>query len=183
MGTDILNMPTLREPDEAVLIAELDRALHPLTKPPALVLALRQQLQDVMWDEVGVIRNAHTMQRGISGISDVSNELMDVGVASDNLAFNLTWHDWLNMRSLCDVSEVITQAGIARENSRGAHYRDDFPEAGNMKDSEYTVVKMEGEGIKVTRDPVQFTIVSLGQTVLPDQQRETVEWGEPTKMA
>ncbi len=174
MGADILNMPALREPDEAVLIAELDRALHPLNKKPSLVLPLRQRLQNVMWDEVGVIRNAYGMQRGLQGISDVSDELMDVGVASDNLAFNLTWHDWLNLRSLCDISEVITTAGLARENSRGAHHRDDFPESGAMKDSEYTVAQMDGEQLKVTRKPVQFTIVSPGQTILPESEPETL---------
>ena len=174
MGADIRNMPALREPDEAVLVAELDRALHPLNKKPDLVLPLRQRLQDVMWDEVGVIRNAYGMQRGLQGIGDVSDELMNVGVASDNLAFNLTWHDWLNLRSLCDISEVITKAGLARENSRGAHHRDDFPEPGEMKDSEYTVAQMDGEQITVTREPVQFTIVSPGQTILPESEPETL---------
>ncbi|MEE9333747.1 MAG: FAD-binding protein [Granulosicoccaceae bacterium] len=174
MGADIRNMPALREPDEAVLIAELDRAVHPLNKKPELVLPLRQRLQDVMWDEVGVMRNAYGMQRGLEGISAVSDELMDVGVASDNLAFNLTWHDWLNLRSLCDISEVITKAGLVRENSRGAHYRDDFPEPGEMKDSEFTVAQMDGESINVTREPVQFTVVSPGQTILPESEPETL---------
>ena len=174
MGSDIVSMPALREPDEEVLIAELDRALHPLSKTPALVLPLRQQLQNVMWDEVGVVRNAYGMQRGLEGITEVSNELMNVGVASDNLAFNLTWHDWLNLRSLCDISEVITKAGLARENSRGAHYRDDFPDAGEMKNSEYTVAQMDGDQIKVTRKPVQFTIVKPGQTILPDSEPDTL---------
>ncbi len=174
MGLDIVSMPALREPDEAILVAELDRALHPLSKTPALVLPLRQKLQNVMWDEVGVVRNAYGMQRGLEGITEVSNELMNVGVASDNLAFNLTWHDWLNLRSLCDISEVITKAGLARENSRGAHYRDDFPDAGEMKDSEYTVAQMDGAQIKVTRKPVQFTIVKPGQTILPDSEPDTL---------
>ena len=174
MGKDILDMPALREPDEAVLIAELDRALHPLNKKPELVLPLRQRLQDVMWDEVGVMRNAFGMQRGLEGIASVSSELMEVGVASDNLAFNLTWHDWLNLRSLCDISEVITKAGLARENSRGAHFREDFPTAGDMQDSEYTVAQLEGDNITVTLEPVQFTIVSPGQTILAESEPETL---------
>jgi len=174
MGKDIRNMPTLREPDEAVLVAELDRALHPLKHNPDLVLPLREQLQDIMWEEVGVVRNAYGMQRGLEGIARVSDALMDVGVASDNLAFNLTWHDWLNLRSLCDISEVITKAGMARNNSRGAHYRDDFPEPGAMKDSEYTVAQLSDEQITVSREPVQFTVVSPGQTILPDSEPETL---------
>jgi fumarate reductase flavoprotein subunit len=174
MGVDILNMPTLREPDEDILAAELERAIHPLKRKPDFVLPLREKLQDVMWDEVGVVRNAYGMQRGLEGIKEVSDELMDVGVAADNLAFNLTWHDWLNLRSLCDVSEVITKAAMARENSRGAHHRDDFPDSGQMKDSEYTLAQMNGEQVSVTCKPVEFTIVSPGNSILPEGEPETL---------
>jgi len=174
MARDIVNMPTLREPDENVLLAELDRALHPLSHKPDLVLPLRQQLQDVMWEDVGVMRNAHGMQRGLAGIAAVSDALLDVGVASDSLAFNLTWHDWLNLRSLCDISHVIAQAGIARENSRGAHFREDFPQAGDMQNSEYTRVQLHENQLKVTREPVKFTIVSPGNTILPESEPATL---------
>lgn len=174
MGQDIRSMPTLRDPDEAVLQAEIDRACHPLTKAPDLVLPLRKQLQDQMWDHVGVMRTAAGMQRGLEHISQVSDALMDVGVASDNLAFNLTWHDWLNLRSLCDISEVITKAGLARENSRGAHYREDFPEPGAMEDSDFTVTKLTSGEVEVTREPVQFTIVKPGETILPADAPETL---------
>lgn len=174
MAADIRNMSSLREPDEAVLEQELARAIHPLGKKPELILPLRKQLQELMWDEVGVMRTEVGMQRGLTGISDVSDALMDIGVADDNLAFNLTWHDWLNLRSLCDISEVITKAGIARENSRGAHYRIDFPDAGRMEDSEFTVAKLEGNNVKVTREPVQFTLVRPGETILPADAPDTL---------
>ncbi len=173
MGHDIRSMPALRDPDESVLASEVARAVHPLGRKPDLVLPLRKQLQDVMWEEVGVMRTAAGMKRGLSGIADVSDALMDVGVASDNLAFNLTWHDWLNLRSLCDVSEVITKAGIARENSRGAHYREDFPDDGGLENSDFTVATLSN-GVQVTREPVAFTIVKPGETVLPEGEPETL---------
>ncbi|MFK8077755.1 MAG: succinate dehydrogenase/fumarate reductase flavoprotein subunit, partial [Granulosicoccus sp.] len=159
---------------ENVLAAEFERAIHPLGRTPQLVLPLRRQLQDVMWDEVGVLRTEHGMHRGLAGIADVSESLMDVGVADDNLAFNLTWHDWLNLRSLCDISQVITKAGIARENSRGAHFRSDFPDSGKMEDSDFTVAKLDGDQVNVSREPVQFTIVRPGETILPDDAPDTL---------
>jgi len=174
MAADIRSMNCLREPDNAVLENELARAIHPLGRKPQLVLPLRKQLQDLMWDEVGVIRTQFGMQRGLVGIEEVSEALMDTGVASDNLAFNLTWHDWLNLRSLCDVSTVITKAGIERENSRGAHYRSDFPDAGRMEDSDFTVAKLEGEDVKVTREAVKFTLVRPGETLLPADAPDTL---------
>jgi fumarate reductase flavoprotein subunit len=174
MGADIRAMPSLRDPDETVLQSEFERATYPLQRKPDLVLPLRKQLQDLMWEDVGVMRTEAGMIRGLKGIAQVSDALMDVGVAADNLAFNLTWHDWLNLRSLCDVSEVITKAGIARENSRGAHFREDFPEAGAMEDSDFTVARMAGDQVDVTREPVQFTIVRPGETVLPEGAPETL---------
>ena len=174
MANDIRKMPALREPDESVLEAEFLRAIHPLGRKPQLVLPLRKQLQDVMWDEVGVLRTDVGMKRGLSGIAEVSEALMDVGVASDNLAFNLTWHDWLNLRSLCDISEVITKAGIARENSRGAHFRIDYPDSGKMEDSDYTVATLANDTVTVTREPVQFTIVRPGETILPADAPDTL---------
>ena len=174
MGADIRMMPCLRDPDEAVLAAELERAMYPLSRKPDLVLPLRKQLQDLMWEEVGVMRTQEGMQRGLVGIAAVSEALMDIGVAADNLAFNLTWHDWLNLRSLCDVSEVIAKAGIARENSRGAHFREDFPDTGAMEDSEFTMARVQNGTVEVSRAPVQFTIVRPGETILPTDAPETL---------
>jgi fumarate reductase flavoprotein subunit len=174
MGADICSMQTLREPDETVLQAEFERAIYPLSRKQDLILPLRKKLQEVMWDDVGVIRTEAGMKCGLTGIFEVSDALMDVGVANDNLAFNLTWHDWLNLRSLCDVSEVITKAGIARKNSRGAHFREDFPESGAMEYSDFTVARLSADAVEVTREPVQFTIVRPGKTVLPANAPETL---------
>ncbi len=174
MGADIRTIPSLRDPDEAVLAAEFERAIYPLTQKPELVLPLRKELQDLMWAEVGVIRTEAGMKRGLDGITHVSDALMDVGVDDANLAFNLTWHDWLNLRSLCDISEVIAKAGLARQNSRGAHFREDFPESGSMQDSEYTVARLQNDTVHVTNEPVQFTIVRPGETLLPDDAPETL---------
>ncbi|MDG1340989.1 MAG: FAD-binding protein [Paracoccaceae bacterium] len=173
MGRDVVGM-SLRDPDEDVLEAELARAIYPLSRTPDLVLPLRKQLQDLMWGDVGVMRTEAGLKRGREGIAAVSDALMDVGVDGSNLAFNLTWHDWLNLRSLCDISDVIAQAGIARENSRGAHFREDFPDPGAMEDSDFTVAQLKNGAVDVTREPVQFTIVRPGETVLPDGAPETL---------
>jgi len=174
MGADIRTMGALRDPCPEVLQAEIDRALHPLSRKPGLVQPMRHALQEAMWEDVGVMRNAPGMERGLTRIAGISSELMEVGVAGDDLAFNLTWHDWLNLRSLCDISEAITLAALARENSRGAHYREDFPETGDLDASYFTVVTQSGQALDVRRDPVQFTLVRPGETIMPDGAPETL---------
>ncbi|MCV3273053.1 L-aspartate oxidase [Roseobacter sinensis] len=174
MGADIRSMGALRDPDEDVLAAELARATRPLGRAADLVQPLRNRLQEAMWEDVGVMRTAAGMRRGLERVAAIRDELMQVGVAADNLAFNLTWHDWLNMASLCDVSEVIAKAGLARENSRGAHYREDFPDAGAMEESYFTVARQQGNDVSVTREAVDFSIVRPGETILPEGEPETL---------
>lgn len=174
MAADIRTMGALREPDETMLEAEIARAGYPLSQAPAPIHPLRTELQDVMWEDAGVIRSEVGMNRALRGIADVKARLMGTGVAGDNLAFNLTWHDWLNLQSLCEVSEVIAKAGLARENSRGAHFREDFPEPGDLASSYYTVARQADSEVEVTREPVRYTIVSPGETILPESEPETL---------
>ncbi len=174
MAADLRGMTALRDPDPAVLDAEMARALHPLGRKPGLVQPLRTRLQDVMWDHVGVMRTRAGLETGLAGIAGISAEMMEVGVAADELAFNLTWHDWLNLRSLCDISEVIARAALARENSRGAHYREDFPDDGGLEASDFTVARHLGGALEVTREAVTFSIVRPGETILPAGAPETL---------
>ena len=174
MARDIQGIDALRDPDETVLDAEIARAIHPFSHQVQLVQPLRKRLQEVMWDDVGVMRNKVAMERGVQSVGDIHAELMGIGVASDDLAFNLTWHDWLNMASLCEVSRVIGHAALERENSRGAHYRVDFPDQGSLEDGYFTVAKQDGDKLNVHREPVRFTIVKPGETILPDGEPETL---------
>ena len=174
MGQDVDKAGALKDVDENVLSAEIERATYPLSKKPGNIHVLRNELQEVMWDYVGVMRSKSGIERGINRVAEISDELMNIGVASDNLAFNLTWHDWLNLRSLCDVSELIAKAALMRENSRGAHFREDFPESGDMEESYFTVARMVDGETEVTREDVEFTIVKPGETILPEGELETL---------
>jgi fumarate reductase flavoprotein subunit len=75
----------------------------------------------------------------------------------------LSWHDWLNLKSLISVSRVIAQSALAREDSRGAHYREDFPETSALETSAFTSIRSDG---RVAMKPVAFTRVRPGQTLL-----------------
>ena len=88
---------------------------------------LRERLLDAMWDDVGVMRDAAGLKRGLDKLAAIEDELLSIGVADGDRAFNLTWHDWLNLRSLVEISKVIALAALRRENSRGAHYPRGLP--------------------------------------------------------
>ena len=155
-----------RAPDESLLDAEVSRALYPFTRKPGNVHALRERLMDAMWDDVGVVRDAEGLARGSTQIDAIEAELLETGIADSGRAFNLTWHDWLNLRSLVETSRAIALAAIRRENSRGAHFRADHPDAGDLATSTFTVVRKHGDGLTVSDEPVLFTHVRPGETLL-----------------
>ena len=155
--------------DEAVVSAEIERAMHPFRRRPENINALRERLLDVMWDDVGVIRDAEGLARGIERLDEVEAELLDTGLPDTDLAFNMTWHDWLNLRSLVEISKVIARAALVREDSRGAHFRSDFPEASAMETSTFTVARQQDDQLVIGETPVAFTIVKPGESLLKDQ--------------
>jgi fumarate reductase flavoprotein subunit len=157
-----------RAPDEDLIGAETVRAQHPFARAGGDLNALRERLLDAMWDDVGVIRDAAGLKRGLSEVEEIEAELLATGVADGNRAFNLTWHDWLNLRSLLEISKVIALAALKRENSRGAHFREDFPGEGDLDSSSYTVVRQRGDALDITEEPVKFTIVRPGQSLLKE---------------
>jgi fumarate reductase flavoprotein subunit len=119
-----------------------------------------------MWNDVGVLRDRAGLDRGLIALDEIEAELLGTGVPDGDRAFNLSWHDWLNLRSLTETSRVIALAARRRENSRGAHFREDFPEPGDLARSTYTVARQVDGRIGVTDHPVLFTIVQPGQSLL-----------------
>jgi fumarate reductase flavoprotein subunit len=151
-----------------VLGAEMARTQHPFARKGGDLNGLRERLLDTMWDDVGVLRDAVGLKRGLEKVSAIEDELLSVGVADGDRAFNLTWHDWLNLRSLVEISKVIALAALRRENSRGAHYREDFPGEGDLATSTFTVARQRGGVLDIADEPVQFTIVKPGESLLKE---------------
>jgi fumarate reductase flavoprotein subunit len=115
---------------------------------------------------VGIIRNAAGLARAESALDELDARLDATGVPGENLAFNLTWHDWLNLKNLILVSKAIRFAAMAREDSRGAHFREDHPDVKDLENSRYTCVTQQGECMHLAMRPVHFSRVRPGQTLL-----------------
>ena len=152
--------------DEAFVEAEIERSLSPFRQAAGDINGIRDRLLDVMWDDVGVLRDADGLSRAQLELTRLKSELHASGLADNNRVFNLSWHDWLNLNSLIEVSEVIAGAALSRENSRGAHYREDYPQVGSLEESYFTVAQSNQEQISVERQPVVFSIVKPGESLI-----------------
>jgi len=159
----------LRSPDEAALAAAAATHLLPFAQAPGSVDTLRESLFECMWEDVGILRTAEGLQRALVTLDALDVQLARTGVADDDRAFNLSWHDWLNLKNLIAISRVIATSALAREDSRGAHFREDHPETGSLPDSTFVVVRQQGAELQTSREPVRFTRVKPGQTILSEE--------------
>ena len=157
---------TWADPDEAAIEAGVARAERPFSRPAEDLEGVRERLWHTMWDDVGVLRTREGIERGLARIESHAQELLATGLADGDRTFNLTWHDWLNLESLIDVSRVIARAALAREDSRGAHFREDFPETGDLDATRYVRIARDGEGLRLDTAPVEFSIVRPGGSLI-----------------
>jgi fumarate reductase flavoprotein subunit len=165
---------TWREADPAAIEAGIARARAPLGAPAGALEPIREALHECMWQDVGILRDAQGLARAEATLSGLGERLRKTGVAGTDLRYNLTWHDWMNLESLITVSRAIREAAVARTDSRGAHFREDHPEAGALEASSFSRVRLSPsalgdgreEGFSVDFAPVRFTRVRPGESLV-----------------
>jgi fumarate reductase flavoprotein subunit len=166
MAKDVSQINSSQEADSTFVDFEIERAVLPFKNRTGDINSIRNRLLEVMWDHVGVLRSERELQSGLGHLQELKQELLETGLADANRVYNLSWHDWLNLQNLLEISEVIASAALARENSRGAHYREDYTDPGNLAESYYTVARQHANEISVDREPVIFSIVKPGESLL-----------------
>ncbi len=155
-----------REPDIETIDATIAVCRAPFFKKPGSLEEIREKLYELMWENAGIIRDVESLKRARDGLTEIEAELKETGVNASSLAYNLTWHDWMNLNNLVLVSCAIVAAAEARKDSRGAHFRADFPEAHNIKNSHFTKVMLSNNDIAVDMEAVEFTWVKPEETLL-----------------
>lgn len=154
------------EPNQESIEQSIAMHRKPLTQAQGDIEFIRDELADCMWDQVGILRNRNDLVAARERLDRLDAMLQTMGVGDTNPAFNLTWQDWMNLRNLLLVSKTVVEAALVRENSRGAHYREDYPEEGDLETSYYTAVQMDGDQLRIDKKPVIFSMVKPGETIL-----------------
>ena len=160
---------TWQAADEGAILRSIAAHTAPFGRAaePGAIEAVRDAISNTMWDEVGILRDADGLRRAIARLDALDAELQACGVDGSDRAFHPGWHDWMNLRNLLQVSRTIAVSALAREDSRGAHYREDFPEPGAMEDSSFIVVRQGDDGqLALQRQPVRFSRVRPGQSLV-----------------
>jgi succinate dehydrogenase / fumarate reductase flavoprotein subunit len=107
-----------------------------------------------MQDLVGIVRQEQEMLQALERIRELKNASQRVSV-DGNREYNSGWHTALDLYSLLTVSEIVTRAALERKESRGAHFRDDFPAKNKQYDGLNIVVRKGADGeMQLTREPI-----------------------------
>ncbi|MFH1554028.1 MAG: FAD-binding protein [Pseudomonadota bacterium] len=168
MAKAVAREGSFADPDRAAVARSLERAFGPLGRPSRDLPAIRAALYDTMWNDVGILRTAEGLEQAGAALSDLAAAVTRCGAPDSERRYNLTWMDRLNLENLVAVSQAICAAALARTDSRGAHFREDFPETSDLATSRYTKVRRDGDDLSITTEPVAFTRVRPGQSLLEE---------------
>lgn len=136
------------------------------TKDQGIVYSeILQQLKETMFQHFGVFRDGEEMRQGLDKIKQLQARYPEIYVQDTSLKFNQALVRSLELRYMLFISEALALGAIAREESRGSHYRKDFR---NRRDDEFlkhTVLKKEKDSIKL-----EYSSVNLGQFEVKERE-------------
>jgi len=118
----------LRPFSQAQVEALIEKSVRPVMRETGgSVYELRDRMKETMWRKAGVVRERAQLESARADLAELREQLGQVS-AGGGREYNLAWADTLNMENYLDVSEAIVNGALAREESRGSHYRTDFPD-------------------------------------------------------
>lgn len=138
----------LKKVEEIIRVAEA-----PFGREEWDLYPLRDELRLSNWEKLGIIREEKGLKEGLQTILSLKEKMERVGIAGGR-AFNIAWNDWLNLHNMLDVSEMIGRSALKRQESRGAHYRADFPKKDNAGYLKNFFIKRQNGEMKIYDRPV-----------------------------
>ncbi len=117
---------------------------------------LRDRLERTMWTKVGVVRNGPDMTAALPEIQDIRQRIKAASGGSGTV-YNAPWNETINTENLSFIADMLTRSALAREESRGAHYRSDFPIQKLDWIKNICMKPLESGNFEMTFTPVEFT--------------------------
>jgi succinate dehydrogenase / fumarate reductase flavoprotein subunit len=115
---------------------------------------IREELGQLMSLNLGLVRTHESISAAISAITTLTHRAASLTVQDKGRVFNTDLMQALELQSLLDVAETIVASALARKESRGAHYRSDFPKRDDAQWLHHTLAYRTPQGPTLTQDPV-----------------------------
>jgi succinate dehydrogenase / fumarate reductase, flavoprotein subunit len=148
------------------LEAAAKQALEPFERPSGeSPFLIQRDLQQMMQDLVGIVRREEELKKALSELERLNARAAHAGVVG-NREYNPGWHTALDLGSLLTVSAAIARAAIERKESRGAHFRDDYP-AADKSGGMFNIAVRRGSGgeMEIARIPLPEMPAELKQLI------------------
>jgi succinate dehydrogenase / fumarate reductase flavoprotein subunit len=117
---------------------------------------LRKKLQKLAWDEVGVVREGEGLKKVIRESAEIRDQLSQAYLSSPSPRCNPEWVEYLETLNLVDLVEMMARSALMRQESRGGHYRVDFPDRNDREWLKNIVLYREKDRMKLEAIPVRF---------------------------
>jgi succinate dehydrogenase / fumarate reductase flavoprotein subunit len=127
---------------------------------------VQKDLQESMQDLVGIVRTESEMRQALGKIDNYKARAANAGVTG-NREFNPGWHTALDLENLLTVSEAIARAALERKESRGAQFREDYPDKNEKFSKVNTMISKAGDG------SMQIRLEPLPE--MPDYLKQVIE--------
>jgi len=122
------------------------------------VAGIRRDLGRTMSDLAGIYRTANGLDQAMAKIEELQHRFRNMAVGDRSTIFNTEMFSALELRNMLTLAEVVTLGALRREESRGAHYREDFPKRDDETWLNHTVATIGPDGRpKLSLDPVTIT--------------------------
>lgn len=155
VGAEFASLPEDASAPLASTVAELRATVaSPTTES---VAQLRRELQETMDRNVQVFRTAESLAEAAAVVKDVKSRYAQVAIHDRGQRFNTDLLEAMELGFLIDLAEVVIAGAAAREESRGGHYREDFPTRDDEKFLLHTMAYAEPDGIRLDYKPVTIT--------------------------
>jgi succinate dehydrogenase / fumarate reductase flavoprotein subunit len=145
----------LPQTPEAYTVAEISRIRT--SKGKEIPGRIRQEMQKVMMDWVGVFREGPTVQKALDRVRDLQQRYKNIGVQDTGATFNTDILEAWELGCLLDLAEVTALSALNRTESRGAHWREDFPKRDDVNWLKHTFVALKDGKQEITYKPVTLT--------------------------
>ena len=141
------------------------RALQPFSRDGEGPYAIQQDLQVMMQELVGIVRQDTEIQRALDGLVQLNDRTNQVSVVGHR-EYNTGWHTALDLRNLLTVSEAVARAAIMRQESRGAHFREDYLAKDDAWGKQNIVIRKAPDGVmQVGCEPIPQLRTDLVQII------------------
>ena len=140
--------------DAETMVEEMERILT--SNGRETVPGLRHELQQSMTDNAGVFRTEETLKKQDAILKDLRKRFSDIRIDDKSKIFNTDLQEAIELGHMLDYALFIVESAIARKESRGAHYREDYTERDDANFMKHTMAYMDAEG-KITLDYMAVT--------------------------